>query len=74
MLEGGVKGEAGSSTHLRLSGLVGHFDIGEALSAARGIGYASDLQQTLPLHGGNEGSSCIPWGCSDLKGNRGTGW
>lgn len=51
---------------LLLSGLVGHFDIRETLSAACRVSHTCDLQQALPLHGRNEGSCCVPWSCPHL--------
>lgn len=53
--------------YLLLSGLVGHFDVRESLSTACGVGHPHDLQQTLPLHGSDEGSRRVPRGCADLR-------
>lgn len=55
-----------SRTNLLLRGLVGHFDVGETFSTARRVGHARDLQETFPLHGGNEGSRGVPRSCSHL--------
>lgn len=52
--------------YLLLSGLVGHFDVRESLSTACGVGHPHDLQQTLPLHGSDEGSRRVPRGRADL--------
>lgn len=52
---------------LLLSGFVGHFDIGEALSTARGISHARNLQQTFPFHGWNKSSCCVPWSGAHLE-------
>lgn len=51
---------------LLLSGLVGHFDVGETLSTACRISHTCNLQQAFPLHGRNEGSGCVPRSCPHL--------
>lgn len=52
---------------LLLSGLVGHFDIGETLSTACRVSHTCDLQQAFPLHGRNKGSGCVPRSCPHLE-------
>lgn len=66
MAEHGVTDFCFTQSYLLLSGLVGHFDVGETLSTARRISYTCDLQQAFPLHGRNEGPCCVPRSCPHL--------
>lgn len=45
-----------------LGGLVGHPHVGEALAAAGGIGWTSELEQTFAAHRLDVGASRVPWG------------
>ena len=59
------------ASYLLLSGLVWDFDVGEALPTAGGVSHPHHLQQTLPLHGGDEGSCRVPGRRADLDSIRG---